>query len=68
MDQNKTSLLDIPAVAERLGISGFTIRMMVRERRIPHLRIGRRVLFDPRDIDAFLASSRVPAEPAAAAR
>jgi excisionase family DNA binding protein len=56
-------LLDIAAVAEQLGTSVRHIRRLVQERRIPVVRVGRLVRFDPVDIDAWLDRHRSSAEP-----
>lgn len=57
-------LLDIAGAAEYLHIPERTIRRYVAERRIPHLRIGpRRLWFDPAQLDAWIASCEVAAEP-----
>jgi excisionase family DNA binding protein len=45
--------------AKILGVSPPTLYQLARQRKIPHLRIGDRVLFD---IDEILAASHVPAE------
>jgi excisionase family DNA binding protein len=38
------------------------VRRLVRERRIPYVKVGHYVRFDPRDLDAFLDAGRVPAK------
>lgn len=50
-------LLDAPGVAARLKISVAQVRYLVRHQRIPCIRHGRRVLFDARRIDAWLAAN-----------
>lgn len=37
-------LLTIPQVAERLQVSPWTIRAWIRDRELPHIRMGRRVI------------------------
>lgn len=56
-------LLDIDAVAAQLGTSVRHIRRLVQERRIPVVRVGRLVRFDPVDLDAWLDAHRSAAEP-----
>jgi excisionase family DNA binding protein len=51
-------LIDIATLAERLGDSPRHIRRLVAERRIPYLKVGRYVRFDPSDITAWLERSR----------
>lgn len=56
-------LLDIDAVAEQLNTSVRHIRRLVHERRIPVVRVGRLIRFDPVDLDAWLDEHRSSAEP-----
>lgn len=51
--------LSVPEAAERLGVTPRFVRRLVAERRIPYLKLGRHVRFDPADLDAFLAAGRV---------
>jgi excisionase family DNA binding protein len=60
--QGKTALLDIAALAERLAVSERYIRRLVFERRIPFLKIGHFIRFDPAEIDGWIAQARVPVE------
>jgi excisionase family DNA binding protein len=61
MDRRR--LLDVAAVAERLSTSVRHIRRLVQERRIPVVRVGRLVRFDPVDIDAWLDEHRSSTDP-----
>jgi excisionase family DNA binding protein len=54
------SLLDIDAAAERLGLSGHTVRAMVRQRKIAFVRLGARVLFRPQDLADYIEAHLVP--------
>lgn len=46
--------LDLRSAAERLGVSPYTLRRWsLYQRRLPVLRLGRRLLFRPRDLEAF---------------
>ncbi len=56
-------LLHIDAVAEQLSTSVRHIRRLVHERRIPVVRVGRLIRFDPVDLDAWLDEHRSSAEP-----
>jgi excisionase family DNA binding protein len=58
----QTALIDLPAVAERLGVNERHIRRLVAERRIPYLKWGHLLRFDPTDIDQWLDQARVPAD------
>lgn len=53
--------LSVDAAAKRIGISPFTLRAWIRERRIPFYRAGRRIVIAPDDVEHFLASRRIPA-------
>jgi len=47
-------LLSIPEVARFLGISQHTLYTMVSQRRIPSVKVGSRVLFDPVQLDQWI--------------
>jgi excisionase family DNA binding protein len=51
-------LLDLPAVAERLGVNERHVRRLVAERRIPFLKWGRLLRFDPIEIEAWIDEAR----------
>ena len=53
--------LSVIGAAAVLGVSPFTVRKWVRERLLPYHRVGRRVVLDRRDLEAFLAENRVEA-------
>jgi excisionase family DNA binding protein len=53
-------LLDVAELAERLGVTPRHVRRLVAERRIPFLKWGRLLRFDPNEIVAFLDDARVP--------
>jgi excisionase family DNA binding protein len=56
--------LDLRAAAARLGVSHHTLRAWsIYQRRIPFLRLGRRVLFRLEDLEAFERRGRVKAIP-----
>jgi excisionase family DNA binding protein len=52
-------LLDITAVAEHLGVTPRHIRRLVSERRIPFVKWGHLIRFDPDEVAAWLQSARV---------
>ncbi len=56
-------LWQVPRVASELTVSEAHVYRMVREKRIPFLRIGKALRFDPKDIQAYLDERRVPAVP-----
>jgi excisionase family DNA binding protein len=47
-------------LAERLGVTPRHIRRLVAERRVPFLRVGRFIRFDPAKIATWLDSSASP--------
>jgi excisionase family DNA binding protein len=55
------NLLDIPALAERLGVGQRHIRRLVFEKRIPYIKWGHLIRFDPTEIDCWLEEARQPA-------
>lgn len=58
MTSNSRILVDLPALAQRLGVNHRHIRRLVAERRIPYLKWGHLLRFDPEDIDAWLDEHR----------
>ena len=55
-------LYDVARGAEYLATSERHVRRLIYERRIPYLKVGRKVRLDRRDLDAWLDAHRVPAE------
>jgi excisionase family DNA binding protein len=51
--------MNIEAAAERLGVTVRLVRRLVFERRIPYLKIGKYVRFDPDALDRWVAEQRV---------
>ena len=51
-------LIDLPAVADRLGVNHRHIRRLVAEDRIPYIKWGRLLRFDPAEIEAWLDQAR----------
>lgn len=54
----RAALLDLPAVARWLGANERHVRRLVNERRIPFLKWGRLLRFDPVEIEAWLDDAR----------
>jgi len=59
--RNTDSLWDVDDVARRLGVQARHIRRLVAERRIPYLKWGHLLRFDPVEIEAWLDTARQPA-------
>jgi excisionase family DNA binding protein len=60
--QARPALLDIAGVAEPLSVTERFVRRLVFERRIPFLKIGHFIRFDPAEIERWIAEARVPEE------
>ena len=54
-----TRLLDIGEVADHLGVSVRHVRRLVAERRIPFVKWGHLLRFDPDELAAWIDDSRV---------
>lgn len=53
------SLVDIDAAAQYLAVTPRMVRRLVAQRRVPYLKVGKFVRFDPVDLDAWLDDCRV---------
>lgn len=56
-------LINNNEAAVLLGISPFSLRRKVAQRAVPYLKIGRRTLFSPTDLQAFIESQKVTPRP-----
>ncbi len=54
-------LLDVDTAAEYLSVTPRFIRRLVAERRLPFVKLGRHLRFDPSDLDRFVDAGRVDA-------
>lgn len=59
----RPALMNIDQVAERLGVSVRHMRRLVAERRIPFVKWGHLLRFDPEDVDRWIEECAVPAMP-----
>jgi excisionase family DNA binding protein len=57
----RQALLNIEQAGERLGVSVRHMRRLVSERRIPYVKWGHLLRFDPKEIDEWLDGHVVPA-------
>ncbi len=62
-NRGEDKLQNVSQAAELLGISTHTIYAWVCQRKIPYVKIGRRVMFRPQDIEAWIEGHRVPPAP-----
>ena len=53
-------LVDIAWVAARLGVTARMVRRLISERRIPHLKAGGHIRFEPTDVERFIERCRRP--------
>ena len=54
------SLLTIDQIAEQLNVSVRHVRRLVAEKRVPYLKVGKFVRFDPAEISEWLDLARCP--------
>jgi len=54
----EAKLVDIAWVARRLGVSERHVRRLVTERRIPYIKWGHLLRFDPDEIEAWIDKRR----------
>jgi excisionase family DNA binding protein len=55
------SLLTIDVVADTFGVTPRFVRRLIAERRIPFVKVGKFVRFDPGELDLWLDEQRVEA-------
>jgi excisionase family DNA binding protein len=55
-------LIDVEAVARRLGVTVRFVRRLVFERRIAYVKVGRHVRFEPAVVERWIAEGRQEAE------
>jgi excisionase family DNA binding protein len=53
-------LVDLPTIAQQLGVNERHVRRLVHERRIPFVKWGHLLRFDLDEIDEWLEAARVP--------
>jgi len=56
----RPALMNIDQVAERLGVSVRHMRRLVAERRIPFVKWGHLLRFDPDEVDRWIEECAVP--------
>lgn len=58
----KEKLWDIDLLLKNYpALKPWGVRHLIRTRRIPIIKLGRRVYFDPAEIDAWINSQKIPA-------
>lgn len=51
-------LLSVEKAAELLGISRWTVRAYIRDKKIAPVHIGRRVLIEPSELERFVSAAK----------
>ena len=51
-------LIDLPQLAARLGVNQRYVRRLVAERRIPFIKLGWLLRFDPAEVERWLDEGR----------
>ena len=51
-------LLDIPSAARALSCSVWSVRALLWDKKIPHIKIGRKFLIDPADLRRFVEQQK----------
>lgn len=52
-------LLDVATAATRLGVTVRFVRRLVAERRIPYVKVGKFIRFDPAEVEQWIDDHRV---------
>ena len=55
-------LLDVQNVARTLSLSPWTVRRMIADGRLVPVRLGRRVLVEPAEVERFVSGARKRSE------
>jgi excisionase family DNA binding protein len=58
MDATKLRLLTLLSVAEQLAVSPHTVRKWVRDGKLRPIRLCRRLLFDPADVERLILGAK----------
>ena len=51
-------LIDIVDAGIRIGLGKWRVRTLIYSGKIPYVRLGRRIMIDIRDIDAFIEANK----------
>lgn len=54
----RPDLIDLPALADKLGVTERHVRRLVAERRVPFIKWGHLLRFDPDEIDRWIDKHR----------
>ncbi|HKW34429.1 MAG TPA: helix-turn-helix domain-containing protein [Candidatus Acidoferrum sp.] len=59
MNNLEARLLNVVQAAKYLGTTRWCVRTLAWEKQVPTIRLGKRLLFDVRDLDAFVDARKV---------
>lgn len=62
-ETRQNDLMDIQQLADRLGVGVRYVRRLVAERRVPYIKLGHLLRFDPTDINAWIERAKVDETP-----
>jgi excisionase family DNA binding protein len=57
-DVSAQALYSIADVSTRLGLHRNTVKRLIATGQLPHVKLGRRVLIDPRDVERLIEANR----------
>jgi excisionase family DNA binding protein len=57
--RTESRLLTIPDTARYLGCTVWAVRQMQWAKTVPHLRIGKRIVFDIQDLNKYIESAKI---------
>lgn len=55
-------LLDIVGLSRAIGVKSKTVYSWVHTRQIPHVKVGRLVKFDPKDVEEWIDGRKVKSQ------
>ncbi len=58
-DRQVLALFDVAGTAARLGVTVRFVRRLVAEERIPYIKVGKFIRFDPAEIERWIDERRV---------
>lgn len=64
MGSESSELLDVPEGANAYHVTQSTVRSWILNKKIPYVKLGRRVFLRRKDVEAFIERSVVPAREA----
>ena len=59
--QVEPRVLTVKGAAQYIGMSQWFVRQLVYARTVPHILVGKKIMFDQSDLDEYLDSNKIPA-------